>query len=199
MPMGWGPSGGWQPEKPSTPHPWVGDKEKIAQTEAALYLQGSTAQHFKGFGVTAEHTFCGQHLRKRHFRWQAGIKSPVLSEFSVNTTSISGWLSLYGHRNSNFLQVRQRVALQTITEVFLCNKTEGFFLQGWLVRGISAWGNRFTLRKEVLGWGAATQSRTMAEKGVVPSISKSFSSDSTQSILPNGIPKSGTWGKNKKI
>lgn len=130
MPMGWGPSGGWQPGKPSTPHPWVGDKEKIAQTEAALYLQGSTAQHFKGFGVTAEHTFCGQDLRKRHFRWQAGIKSPVLSEFSVNTTSISGWLSLYGYRNSNFLQVRQRVALQTITEVFLCNKTEGFVFAG---------------------------------------------------------------------
>lgn len=135
MPMGWGPSGGRQPGKPSTPHPWVGDKKKIAQTEAALYLQGSTAQHFKGFGVIAEHTFCGQHLRKRHFRWQAGIKSPVFLEFSVNTTSVSGWLCLYGYRNSNFLQVRQQVAFQPITEVFLGNKSEGFFfLQGWLVR-----------------------------------------------------------------
>lgn len=91
----------------------MGDKRKIAQTEAALYLQGSTAQHFKAFGVTAEQTFCGQHLRKRHFRWQAGIKSPVLLEFRVN-----------------FLQVRQQVALQTIIEDILGNKTEGIFFTG---------------------------------------------------------------------
>lgn len=78
-------------------HPQMDDKRKIA--EADLYMHRSVTQQLKSVGITAEHTYwarCSQHLKKRYFRWQAEIYSPVSSDL-LQRLSISCWLPHNGY------------------------------------------------------------------------------------------------------